>query len=503
MAEAPGWMIPEASPPPQRSHAPSETTDSEVYDLLNAIDPDCDYDVWIKAMMAVHAGTGGNGLAMVDEWSAKGSKYKGSRDVETHWKSFKRSGVTIGTLAKLARDHGADLSEIGRRHSTATAAPKSKFFDGSLAPKMAGDEELAHEPADLTVITASSLDGRQPPPRWWIVDGLVPGRVVTLLSGDGGVGKSLLALQLGSAVASGGYWAGKEVRQGRCLYLSAEDDADEIHRRLLSITEYHETPIAGLTDLAIVPLADLDDATLSVLDTKTQSMRPTPLFSSVRREVENFRPSLLVLDTNADFFGGDEIKRVQVRQFLRMLGSLCIRFDLATVLLSHPSLAGINSGSGLSGSTAWNNSVRSRLYLDRLKDKDGSEPDPALRVLSAKKANYGPTGEEIRLRWQGGVFKPATSAAPSFVAAAAQARSETVFLDLLRAYEAEGRHVSATTGHGYAPTIFSRDTRSDGISRKAFEAAMNALFASGKIRNAEYGPPSRVRRKIEIGEIGQ
>jgi hypothetical protein len=37
------------------------------------------------------------------------------------------------------------------------------------------------------------------------------------------------------------------------------------------------------------------------------------------------------------------------------------------MLLSHPSLTGINSGTGLSGTTGWHNSVRARMYFVRPK----------------------------------------------------------------------------------------------------------------------------------------
>ena len=49
----------------------------------------------------------------------------------------------------------------------------------------------------LPVTGASALAKRTVARREWLVDGLIPARNVTLLSGDGGVGKSLLAL-LGS-----------------------------------------------------------------------------------------------------------------------------------------------------------------------------------------------------------------------------------------------------------------------------------------------------------------
>jgi RecA-family ATPase len=70
------------------------------------------------------------------------------------------------------------------------------------------------------------------------------------------------------------------------------------------------------------------------------------------------------------------------------------------------SLTGISSGTGLSGSTAWNASVRSRLYFKRATTEKDEEPDPDLRVLEVMKANYGPVGETVTVRWKSGLFLP-------------------------------------------------------------------------------------------------
>jgi hypothetical protein len=54
-------------------------------------------------------------------------------------------------------------------------------------------------------------------------------------------------------------------------------------------------------------------------------------------------------------------------------------------ILSHPSLAGITSGSGISGSTAWHGAFRFRQYLKGVKAADGEQPDNDLRELEFKK----------------------------------------------------------------------------------------------------------------------
>ena len=92
-------------------------------------------------------------------------------------------------------------------------------------------------------------------------------------------------------------------------------------------------------------------------------------------------------------FGGNEIDRSQVNYFVKyVLGSFCVNHGVTVLLLAHPSQTGKNSGTGEAGSTAWNNAVRSRLYLQ--KNKDGEEFE---RVLTRKKANYATASDEDKL----------------------------------------------------------------------------------------------------------
>ncbi len=241
----------------------------------------------------------------------------------------------------------------------------------------------------LRILNPADWHGKPVPERSWFVEGLIPGRNVTLLSGDGGVGKSLLALQIGAAAALGVETLGLAPKPGRVFYLGAEDEEDEFQRRLAAIVENLGRTLADLGDnFQLVAMAGRD-ATLALPDSGKR-IQPTLVMQALVEEVTNYRPNLLVLDTSANLFGGDEINRVQVRTFVGMLMNIALKLDCAVVLLSHPSVAGMLSGSGLSGSTAWNNSVRSRLYLTSLKDAlDG-------RVLSTAKANFGKPGGRSR-----------------------------------------------------------------------------------------------------------
>ena len=285
------------------------------------------------------------------------------------------------------------------------------YFDRGSAPdyQPPGEAE-APAVADLRCFSAASLGGKDVPPRSWLVREMIPGRQVTLLSGDGGTGKSQIALQLAAAVPYGGEWIGRLPEKGPVVFASAEDDDEELHRRLDAIAASQGIDLADLADLHIVPLAG-EDAVMGAPAGKSGIIHETAIWRSLKAIVERVKPRLVVIDTLADVFAGNEISRAEARQFIGMLRGLAIKNDLAVVLLAHPSLSGMQSGSGTSGSTGWNNSVRSRLYFDRVKDADGKEIDTDLRVLKVMKANYGPVGMELRLRWVKGVFAPTGPAA--------------------------------------------------------------------------------------------
>ena len=76
---------------------------------LKSIDPDCGYDEWLRVGMAIFHETKGSdyGLAVYDEWSSKGEKYKGLHEVEAKWRSFRldiKNPVTVGTLLMMAAE---------------------------------------------------------------------------------------------------------------------------------------------------------------------------------------------------------------------------------------------------------------------------------------------------------------------------------------------------------------------------------------------------------------
>jgi RecA-family ATPase len=177
-----------------------------------------------------------------------------------------------------------------------------------------------------------------------------------------------------------------------------------------------------------------------------------------------------------------------VRQFISLLAGLGLSAGCGVLLTSHPSLTGINTGTGLSGSTAWNASVRSRLYFKRTTTDKDEEPDPDLRELTVVKANYARTGESLTLRRKDGLFVPVGGISHLDKLAAEQA-AEQSFLKQLEQFTRQGRNVSdKPNAPSYAPAAFTKLTQ---LPKSVLAAAMERLFAASKIHVENYGRPSR------------
>ena len=380
-------------------------------------------------------------------------------------------------------------TNVSTLRAQGTVPPQAEAPLPKAAP---GSDEKPGLPR-LEIMAAADFGDDEPPPRRWHVHRLIPAGEITLLTGDGGNGKSLLALQLAFATATGGDWIATIPEPGRVLFLSAEDDRDELHRRLYNIARRKGRRLSDAADLDVLTLAGRD-AVLALPGPKGDMLAPTLLFQALRAKIAETRPALIVLDTLADLFGGDEIKRAHARQFIGLLRGFAVDFGATVVLLAHPSLAGMSSGTGTSGSTAWSNSVRSRLYLEKMGKED---EDNDGRVLKTMKANYGRVGEERVLRWQDGVFVPNFEASGSTLVN--DAVDEQVFLACLSEFDRTGRKASPNRSKSYAPTLFAETPTARSTSAKRLSAAMERLFAKQSIHVRTEGPPTKRVERLMAG----
>jgi len=330
------------------------------------------------------------------------------------------------------------------------------------------------------------------PERQWLVPDMIPMHNVTMLSGDGGVGKSIVALQLMVACALGRRWLGKQTRPCKTFGLFCEDDEDELHRRLADIARHYDAELGDLENLQLCSRVGLEN---SMMEWRSawEAGETTWLHAEVMNHALQFGAQVVVLDSLHDIFSGEENRRVQARQFVQSLREIAREIDGSVILTAHPSLTGRNTGTGESGSTAWNNAVRSRLYLTE--SDDGTE-----RILKTMKANYGPKGGEIRLRWSKGVYKEIAEET-GMLGSIKRGNAETAFLDCLDNVRSEGREVTDRSRAGnFGPRVFGERPEATGYDRKTLERAMERLFARKVLRVETYGdrPSRRFTRIIRV-----
>jgi RecA-family ATPase len=349
------------------------------------------------------------------------------------------------------------------------------------------------EPEPLKWLDMRSWDGKPLPRRKWSIHDRVPSNQAGLLSGEGGTGKSIIELQKNVAHVTGKDWLGSLPELGPAFYLGAEDDVDELHIRIGTIANHYGVSFTELAEGGLYVMCLLgQDAVLCAASPRSGRVETTALYDQIYEAAGDIKPKNISIDTLSRAFAGNEIDRSQVYAFASHMQALAMVAGGSVTVLSHPSLAGINTGTGLSGSTAWHGAFRFRQYLHGVTPADGEQPDNDLRELEFKKNQYGPLSESVVVRYSNGLFLPEAGTS-SLEKVAKEVRADQVFLDLLARFTEEGRNVGYRRGTSYAPALFAREAEAAkaGLRNKDFEAAMRRLFQAQKIWNAPYGKPSR------------
>jgi len=387
---------------------------------------------------------------------------------------------------------------IGREEAAAAQAAWDETRKAQEPPQGAREPEGSYPPPEGP-FRASDLTG-EPPERVWVVDDWIVAGAVNSLYGDGGLGKTLLAQQLACSVATGVPWLGIPVKQGSVLAILCEDEKDELHRRHNAIKAAMGHTIGNpFDDVWLWPRVG-DDNALIRWDKDSKPVVGA-FWERIEQQIETVQPSLLILDTLADFYAGSEIDRPQVNYFVKtLLGGLIKRqaakgHSLTILLLGHPSVAGKASGSGYSGSTAWNNAVRSRIYLTR--PEEGSTDD---RMLTRGKANYAKSGDEtaIRLFFDQGVLHPCDDAEDGDSVLFAAREEACALVD--KAW-ASGRPYAGRKEHPrYIFKALPADMMKAGFSPSVSRQALRELITDDAVISLAKGRDKRGYRTSRSGE---
>jgi hypothetical protein len=363
----------------------------------------------------------------------------------------------------------------------------------SRAPSEPVAKGDAVQPPPGKALAWNDLIGKEPPERQWIIPYWVPASHVTLLAGKGGIGKSLLAQHIGTALAVGAGYI-EPLNPIKVLMWASEDDADELWRRQLAISNALEAPLDQLSHFTLRSCVG-SDVTLAapVFNALTQ----TPLLATLKQEVSDLGVDLVILDNVARIFGGNENDRHQVTTFIAWLQAACA--PAAVLLLGHPAK---NVLSEFSGSSAWEGAVRARLYFsDKPPDEDEDEDavvDPTARYLSRRKANYS----ELDMRkftLIEGVLMPDQPTRGSTRRGPSGDYVKDIVRRAIQRLATRGIFgTSSTASPQYLPKLAKQYSLMEDASESAFVHAMRAMVMDGSLEIAKVGAYSNRTPKMGL-----
>jgi hypothetical protein len=313
----------------------------------------------------------------------------------------------------------------------------------------------------------------------------VPRGEVTLLGAHGGTGKSTWGLMLAACAAAGRDFLGLSARHQVAGFYSGEDNEGILLHRLGKICRAQDIDPAELEGrLHMFDVTGADP----VLYRQSQ---PTPRLDWLRKQVQTLGIGLLIVDGASDTFDDNEISRARVREFMRLLRGL----GCTVILLAHidkQAAKGNGGDQNYSGSTAWNNSARSRLAM--LPNTDGT------MELVHEKSNHGPKQSPIRLMWCAGL--PALASA----GAATGQNPTRALLELIAEFNTRGEHIG--TGNTSSTNAFrmlaKEPTFPKGLSRADVFYQLRQAERAGYLSNFEYKTQDRkTRKRWELTETGK
>lgn len=165
---------------------------------------------------------------------------------------------------------------------------------------------------------------RDPPEVPWVVENLAAQGKLSLLVGEPGKGKSLLALAAAAAASRGLPFMGLPTTASGVVIIDAENGEHEMHRRMNQLRFFENVQVADALGGATIP---------AKLDRIADAVAP----AHVR---------LLLLDSFRTLWAGDENDSEAVTSIMNPLQEIARSYDCAIMLIHHTNKIGGFRGSG-------------------------------------------------------------------------------------------------------------------------------------------------------------
>jgi hypothetical protein len=379
-----------AAPPAREQVGPLDAaTMAQLADALARIDADSRED-WISVIAALRSIPDNGGFELARDWSRGSSKHDDADFAEKwgeNWKHSHYRAVFSMAQAKGWKNPGWQQDVTHVNNPIAANNP----FAGQGEPEFLDTMDLSEI---LRLVKTT-------PPRQFTTTFYTPIGEVTLLSADGGVGKTMFTLMWSMCLTYGISALSLEVPSPvPVLFATAEDPAVECGWRLQAIANEMHLTLAGewaTEGGKRFNLWDMQGQPLWVETRDNPAGTATPALIELERRIIATGAKQVFIDNVSTVFMANHNDMVPVFAFIGALRRIAARNDCNILLLAHVNAETATKGGAktFNGSVAWHNGVRSRMYMKPV-PADGDMPEHI--VVSHEKTNVGRIGPSFRLR---------------------------------------------------------------------------------------------------------
>lgn len=460
-------------------------------EALRQISPDCTRDVWVKAGIALHHRFGGNdpdALELWDRWSSGGTKYPGPDEIEYQWDSFARAAgprAGIGSLFHLAREHSPGKAW---RTPPPYADPAAGFVASVISKADPTDarsraRELLEGASDIDLGAILRREANA------LVAGVIAPGDIGLIYGAPAAGKSFVGLDLGSHVALGKPWHGKQVAKAPVLYVALEG-IEGFRKRMKGAAQHYGDAGTYFRRLKLRPSlvrGGRGDEGVAVICEAAQE----------QAELCGQPVGLIVIDTLQNAIAGEpENEADTMAAFIESrVETIRERTSAAVVIVHHENKAG-----GIRGSTVLEGASDFVLHVVWPRDERTNEATGELRYVYATKVKDGESGKlfdfelgQIQLR------DPETGLAGTTCivreASEAQAQDDQVLAALVEHWDRfkDGPFSPSKNADdaACAAKLLSNLMGASWHDWRDVQASLERLEKAGKIRRVEFKPAGK------------
>ena len=225
----------------------------------------------------------------------------------------------------------------------ATPEDRRSIAEAALA---SGPVHAAPRPLRIAEWVGRDAFSGKAPARRWLIRDVIPLGVATVFAALGGAGKGMMTLDLALKVAqpampgmdfspNAAAFGGAVVERGTAVILSAEDDQDEIHRRIDSFDPDGTLRAAAERRFIVVPLPNINGAP-PLFRSTPRGIETTDEWADVKaqlRAIPDLR--LVVFDPLASFVHADVNKDPAAGAFVTGKFASLATDTKATVLIAH------------------------------------------------------------------------------------------------------------------------------------------------------------------------